>query len=287
MPLDEDFGTEDKFFVSPEEQKRMEDERIFGEIISRESQALRRFFGKEIPVPAIPKQATRERILEWRQLGFELHYLPPISLAEIKRDPEGKILEVKPIDFPGWKKKPGARYTPDHDGIDFFHDVEFGYLDPSALELPGAWILVDTREKPNYDHGEQMYANDPFAPALEELRKEKIVKDFKIKGSRFNLSYWELEKTEVLQAFADALNLRTISGLTIGIPRAIEFNILGNIHYPQWGKGNTNESFSDRGASGCLRGGRSNFGGLSYITWFSSRDPDVGFRVIGRFSSNL
>ncbi|HEU0050869.1 MAG TPA: hypothetical protein VFQ60_02310 [Patescibacteria group bacterium] len=284
----ENFRTEvDDIHLSAGDQRRIEDERIFGEIIVRESQALRNFFGKEIPIPALPKQATKERILEWRRLGLELHYLPHISMAEIKRGPEGKILEVTPIEFPGWKMKPGTsgRY-----GNGFFDDVKSGDLDSSTLDLPGDWILIDAREKPNYDEeGNQMYANDPLAPVLEELRKEKIVGGFKIKGSRFALSPEELEDPKVLEAFARALNLHTIPGFTIGIPRAIEFNVLGNIHYPQWAQTNISEWFSDKyGGSGPLSRLYGGSGRLSRFMWnvAQGRSWKIGFRVIGRFSSN-
>ncbi|HEU0050806.1 MAG TPA: hypothetical protein VFQ60_01990 [Patescibacteria group bacterium] len=287
---EEDFGPEATNLVSPEDQKRIEDEKIFGEIIFCETQALRKFFGREIPVPHLPKEATRERILEWRRMGFELHYLPNLSVAEIKRDREGKILEVTPIDFPGWKKKPGRRYTRGVyiNSVEFFDEVKTGgFLDLSALDLFGGWILIDTRKKPNFDKGKQMYENDPLGPALEELRKKNVIEDFKIKGSRFNLSSNELENPKVLEAFAKVLNFHSIPGLEVSIPRTIEFNILGNIFYPEWGKTDTQEWFGDYGkGSNRLFGGDSNDGGLSCVDdgVCRGRSDGVGFRVIGRFS---
>ncbi|HEU0050426.1 MAG TPA: hypothetical protein VFQ60_00015 [Patescibacteria group bacterium] len=288
----EDFGSEiDDLVLSAEDHEKIKDERISDEIILRERQALREFFGKEILVPPPPKQATRERILEWRQLGLELHYLPPISMAEIRRGPEGEILEVIPIEFPGWKKKPGRQYTRNQEyGIDLFDKVKSGALDPSVFNLPGAWVLFDSCEKPNYG-GE--YANDPLAQALEELRKKKIVENFEVKGSRFHLSPQELENPKVLTAFAKVLNLDAIPGLIIDIPRVIEFNLLGNIYYPQWGTTSAYEWFSDKCQYGGQRfyGGRSFVGGLSYILSVSPKDRgdrsvDIGFRLIARFPSN-
>ncbi|HEU0050601.1 MAG TPA: hypothetical protein VFQ60_00905 [Patescibacteria group bacterium] len=278
----EGFGTEVDLHFSAEDRKRIEDEGIFGEIISRERQALRNFFGKEISVPAIPKQATKERILEWRALGFELHYLPPISMAEIKRGEKGEITEVTPIEFPGWKKKPGKRYASGLSCIDFFDDIKAGKLSPLAINLPGAWILIDAREKPS---GLGEYPDDALAPALKELRKDGIVNDRNTKKeSRFDLSPRELENPKVLEAFAKVLDFQTVSGLTVAIPRAMEANILGNIHYPQWDKSKDLEWFSDLyekdGFRSCL------YGGLSYISLISPRKRllNVGFRLIGRFS---
>ncbi|HEU0050428.1 MAG TPA: hypothetical protein VFQ60_00025 [Patescibacteria group bacterium] len=287
----EDFGTETDLILSAGDQNQIENERIFSEIILRERRALREFFGKEIAVPPLPKEATRKRILEWRRLGFELHYLPKISMAEIKRDPKGKILEVIPIDFPGWKKKPGRPYTPNClYGMEFFDEVEVGNLDPSVLDLPGSWILIDAHDKPNYDQGDQMYENDPLAPVLEKFRKEGVLTDFRIKGSRFCLSPQELENPRVLEVFVKTLNLDMVSGFAIGIPRMIEFNILGNIYYPQWGKGTTSEWFSDKDRDGFrrLRGGGSDFGGLSLVVWSDQNVLSVsyGFRLIVRFPSN-
>ncbi|HEU0050429.1 MAG TPA: hypothetical protein VFQ60_00030 [Patescibacteria group bacterium] len=282
-PPVEDFGAETDFVLSAEDQKRIEDERIFSEIITRESRALRKFFGKEIVVHPLPKQATAERILEWRRLGLELHYLPSISMAEIKRDADGIITDVEPKKFPGWKEKPGEG-TPDRKyDIDFFDEVKSGDFDPSAVSLPGAWILVDSHEKPHFDN---QYVNDPLAPALEGLRKEKIIADFKIKGSRFNLSLIELKDPKVLEAFAKALNLHTIPGLAIDIPRVIEFNILGNIHYRQWDRSQTAVWLSDTHRSQVLYGGSSFYGGLSHVGLgdLTHRGRNLGFLVIGRFS---
>jgi len=68
----------------------------------------------------------------------------------------------------------------------------------------------------------------------------------------------------------------------------IEFNILGNIHHPEWGESNCSEWFSDQYKAGLRRllGGDSDFGGLAYVY---SDDPvnrhgGIGFRALGRFS---
>ncbi|HEU0050427.1 MAG TPA: hypothetical protein VFQ60_00020 [Patescibacteria group bacterium] len=279
----EDFGTDvDDIHLSAEDQKRIEDEKIFREIIARESVALRNFFGKEIIVPPLPKQATRERILEWRKLGLELHYLPPISMAEIKRDVDGFVTNVQPKNFPGWKKKLSHW---------FFDKIKSWDLPPEAAKLPGAWVLVDARPKPIEDDGKQMYLNDFLGPVLEELNKKEIIKRTSIHSktlladSRYGLSRIDLDNSRVKEAIAQAMN---ISETCLSLPSAIEFNFLGNIYYPQWDKTNTYEWFSDNLEGECLFGGSSHIGGLSCVEKVNpaSRYFDVGFRFIGRLPSS-
>ncbi|HEU0051236.1 MAG TPA: hypothetical protein VFQ60_04255, partial [Patescibacteria group bacterium] len=194
----EDFGIEDQLIISPEEQKRIEDERVFGEIILREFRALRQFFGKEILVPPLPKEATKERILEWRRLGLELHYLPPEELAEIHRDEKGIIFYVRPKNINGWKKKPDAV---------FFDNIKNGELPPEAATLSGSWMLIDSRPKPVRHDGIQKYPADFLAPILEELDKKRIIKHVLRDGksrlaadSRFGISADELDQTQVMKA---------------------------------------------------------------------------------------
>ncbi|HEU0050770.1 MAG TPA: hypothetical protein VFQ60_01800 [Patescibacteria group bacterium] len=290
----ENVGRETEFVLSAEDQKKIEAERIFGEIIVRESQALRKFFGEEIAIPPFPRQATKERILEWRRLGLELHYLPAITMAKIKRGSKGKILEVAPIEFPGWKKKPGKRYANQGISIDFFDKIKSGDLDSSALDLPGAWILVDTREKPSYvGNSDQMYQNDFLGPILEELNEKGIIKQTRINtneplraDSRFGISPSELDDLRVKKAIAKVMG---ISEEYVSLPRAIEFNVLGNLYYPEWGETDTDEWFEDGYKEHWrLYGGASLDGGLSCVSAGRCNyiNGSIGFRMIARFPVN-
>ena len=81
-----------------EQKSRPESSAEFQEVMEREAEKLREFFGYDVEVPAIPEEVTPERYERWKEMGFELHYLPDEELAEDR-------------DLPGWKKKPGKRYT--------------------------------------------------------------------------------------------------------------------------------------------------------------------------------
>jgi hypothetical protein len=130
-----------------------------------------------------------------------------------------------------------------------------------------------------------MYKEDILAPVLEDLRKRKIVTDFEVKGSRFRISWDELQKPEVKEAIAAAMD---VSPESLRLPRAIEWNFLGNAYHPEWGETNTWEWFDDsyQKGQGRLYGGYSEFGGLSNVYWDDPgvRRVDLGFRLQVVFS---
>ena len=229
-------------------------------IIEHEQQKLREFFGRDIAVPPLPEGITVEQIKAWEAQHLKLHYLPLIDMS--KEDIEGWI-------------KPDFKYLTESD------------LPKDAMLLPGSWLLVDERPKPKYESGNQQYDNDTdfLGPVLEELRQKGLIQSFKHPGSRFYISPQELENPAVIEAIARAYNLKPEQ---ITLPRMIEFNVLGNIHHPDWGKTDCSEWFSDQYKAGLgrLDGGFSDSGGLACVC---SGDPDdrsddVGFRVLGRFS---
>ncbi len=49
----------------------------FRELLDREKEKIQEFFGEEIEVAPLPGEITPERYQEWKEKGFELHYLPP------------------------------------------------------------------------------------------------------------------------------------------------------------------------------------------------------------------
>jgi len=229
-------------------------------IIEHEQQKLHDFFGRDIAVPPLPEGITVEQIKAWEAQHLKLHYLPLIDMSK--------------EDIEGWIKP------------DFQHLTESD-LPKDAMLLPGSWLLVDERPKPAFESGNQQYDNDTdfLGPVLQELRDKDLIQAFKHPGSRFNISPQELENPAVIEAIARAYNLKPEQ---ITLPRMIEFNILGNIHHPEWGESNCSEWFSDQHKAGLgrLRGGRSGLGGLACVL---SDDPDyrldvIGFRALGRFS---
>ncbi len=229
----------------------------FRELLDRETESLRNFFGYDIEVPSLPEEVTAERYEKWKEMGFELHYLPA---EEMKKDRE----------LPGWKKKPGDW---------FYGKIKDKEVDADSATLPAAWILTDTREKPNYQDGKQMYKDDVLGETLEDLRKKKVITAFEVKGSRFKISWDELHKPEVKKAIAEALD---VPEEYLRLPRAIEWNYLGNAHHPTWGDTDTWEWFEDsyQKGAGRLVGGSSRSGGLSYVDWTDPgvRGDSLGFR---------
>ena len=237
----------------------------FRDLINREKEALKEFFGYDIDVPPVPDEITPEKYEQWKELGFELHYLPEEDLT-------------KDRDLPGWKKKPNEW---------FFSKISEGEFSPDSTKLTGNWILIDSRAKPQYDKGEQSYENDDqIGTALGKMRQQGLIENYKKTGSRFNISWDELNKTEMKEALAEILN---IDPQNLRLPRAIEWNYLGNAFYEHWGETNTWEWFEDEYDKGQrrLNGGFSDHGGLSDVRWYApdSRLDHLGFRPLVVFSS--
>lgn len=236
-------------------------EKEFSELVTGEKDKLKEFFGYEIDVPPLPGEITLERYAEWKKMGFDLHYLP-----KEKMDAERSL--------PGWDKKP----------TNLFRYIQEGKVDPAAVELPGNWILIDERAKPNFDDGNQMYENDPLAGVISDLRARGVLHDFKIKGSRFAISSADFKKDEFKKAVGNFLKVHPDN---IRLPYVIEWNFLGNVHCPEWGDTDTWECFEDTYEDGSrLHGGGKSRGGLSDVNFLSSSDdrrPPGGFRLIISF----
>ena len=252
-------------FLPESEEKSKEARKEFAELINREQKKLREFFGYGIDVPPLPEDITPEQYEKWKELGFELHYLPEEDLT-------------KERDLPGWKKKPE----------DWFYDkIQEGKISEDATKLPGAWILADSREKPQYNDGDQTYEDDEkIGKVLKKLRANGAIKDFKKEDSRFNISWDELNKTEMKEALAEILNT---DPQNLRLPRAIEWNYLGNAFYERWGKTSTWEWFEDEYDKGWFRlhSGLAGLGSLSGVGCHGPvfRVDALGFRPLVVFSS--
>lgn len=179
------------------------------EIVNREKESLKAFFGKEIEVPSLPAEITAEKYRELKEKGFALHYLPA---EELPQDRE----------LPGWRNKPD---------VWFLDSVKRDFLPKDVLKLPGLWVAIDERGVPTYENGQKTYERDVLAPVLEQLRNEGLIADYKNKGSRFNASYNELHKPEVKDALAKVLGVRSEQ---LRLPRVIEQSYLGNAFYSRW-----------------------------------------------------
>ncbi len=235
---------------------------------STESRNLSTFFEKQIDVPPVPAEFTPERLEKWEQLGLEVHYIPPEKMTK------GRKLKK-------WKKRPNDW---------FYQQISEGKLPPTALELPAGWYVLDGRSKPSYQEGDQMYENDPLADALRELNRRGLISQTNYDkskqldpSSRFGLSPDDFEKSEVINALAEALD---IPPANLSLPPAILSNFLANLYHPEWGETDTSEWQKETYGSGTrLVAGSSDHGGASYVSWHDRAYAYFGFRPLGRFSS--
>lgn len=219
------------------------------------------FFGGQIPEipPRLPEILRRAR---GEGFTFRLHILPNIVLNQ-------------DAEYPGWKVRPEPW---------FWEQIRTGGLPKDAAILSGDLLLVETIQKPDYDRGMQLYENDPLAPILAQGRREGIIKgpDRVPKTSRFAVSASKIEGY-VAPKVAKLLGVNRLPGVVVRKPRAIEFNVLGNAFYPQWGQTSTWEWFEDRfERASRLYGGGSGRGGLAGIRSFHSANQidDLGFRLL-------
>jgi len=265
-------NAEDQPVLTPFEAKKVstESREEFTALVEREQTKLRAFFGKDVDVPPVPASISPEQYEHWKELHYELHYMPDEEMTEDKK-------------YPGWKKKPTSN-------INLFTAVKDknNKLAPDTLKLPGKWVLADTREKPGWINDQttaQPYHDDGvMEAALGELRAQGVIAGDAKKGARFRISWEEFQKPEVKEKLAEVLG---VLAEQIRLPRAIEASFLGNAHYPKWGDTNSYEWFHDTyQGSRHLIGGYSGSGGLSSVNWDGAgkRVDDIGFRPLIVFS---
>lgn len=239
------------------------------QLVSQEKEAWKRFFGREIKVPNPPQELldTLTRVQELGITVFEAHFLPKV---ELKQD----------LKAPSWKIRPEEWY---------WQQIEKGNVAKDATKLGGVWVLIDGSQKPDYDSGRQQYQNDPLAPILTDLRREgkiEVPSSYKYvpETSRFATSYEEISDY-VIPAVTNFLNVEREQ---VRMPCEIEFNVLGNLHHPEWGQTTTWERFGDIFGGDCrLIGGGSDGGGLALVRyrWSGYRVDCVGFRLLVEFPS--
>ncbi|HEU0050615.1 MAG TPA: hypothetical protein VFQ60_00975, partial [Patescibacteria group bacterium] len=199
--------------------KAIKEERVFGELYTEERARLQKFFGMAIDVPHIPKGVTPEKIAIWESLGFKLEFWPKVDMTEDKN-------------FPGWLHKPGKRYTPGQQyGIEFFDEANSIQNLPEnrnnpklqglkLTELPGCWILADTRNKPYYENGNQSYANDTLIQGvLRHLASTGIVNQEASAGLRNNIHTRVFDNPAFWEAFKSTLQVHDIPGAVLRSPR--------------------------------------------------------------------
>ncbi|MEK9155810.1 MAG: hypothetical protein AAB360_00710 [Patescibacteria group bacterium] len=236
-----------------------------GKIIAAEEKCHQAFFGQTQNLALMRQvlEATgQERVKAWNALGLEVHFLP-------------KLVLTAKTSLKGWKKKPEFWFWEQIGAGNIKRRNASGELaSMTEVGLEGIVALVDTRCKPSYDGGRQMFANDAnfLGKLIARLRADgKLVKyEYGPQESRFGVSPVEWDNhlrsvvAELLGLPAQRMRLETI----------IEANIVPQAYpamCPRANDGQTDtwvwyeEFFGD--ASNRLVGGDSNYGGLVRVSY--------------------
>jgi len=231
-------------------------------ILNYEKIQLRNFFNEEFDLSLMRETLEhygQAKVEQWKKMGLEVHFLPRYDNF------------APDFELPGWKVKPEAWYWNQAAKGNLLRRRNKGDLDlkVSGTALEGIVALIDTRKKPDYSDGKQMFAKDRdyMGRVIERLRKQdKIAKyGYGPQTSRFGISPDEWEN-EVKPALAEHLGLEPNQ---LRLETAIEANIIPQLylHMPRKGDGDTNtwcwyeEYLKD--ASRRLFGGYSCNGGLA------------------------
>lgn len=237
------------------------------EILAREKMLQMRFFGNFAknfnysPFVRTLENYGQVNIEEWRELGLEPHFLPPITMSQ--------------RNYTGWKVKPEQW---------FYDNVTNGNISGNPLDLGGVTVLVDIRCKPAYKKGEQMWENDLLGDIIENLREKGEIQDHQPRQSRFSISAIEIEN-KISPAFAKKLGLEPRQ---VRLERAVEFNVLSQMltdtPRAKDGEIDTWLWFADffESAGNRLCGGGSGSGGFALVSYDGADDRWDGrsFRLL-------
>lgn len=257
-------------------------------LVAAEQTALRAFLGVEVNLHDFQKTLAhygQERLQAWKELGLEPHFLPSVTLT-------------RSSDLPGWKVKPNDWYWEELEagnllrpGGSFYEyrDATGELKSVRQAKFAGTTLLVDTRLKPRYKDGKQMWPSDkPYLGGiLAKLRKEGKIQSYQYgpPSSRFGVSANEWEE-HVLPALAELLGLQPHQ---LRLETALEANIIpqlyGHMARSKDGTTNTWTWYEERfeSAEGRLHGGYSGCGGLAFVYWryATGRGDYLSFRPLG------
>lgn len=247
------------------------------EILEREQQHHLDFFGREFDLSKFERTLKKygyQKIREWQELGLEPHFLPRTSM-------------MSGDDYPGWKVKPEKWFYDQVVEGKILRNIKGELKKVTTVKLEGITVLIDTRLKPTYRDGKQMYENDNLLGSIiEELRGSGKIDSYKYgsQSSRFGVSADEWEN-QIKSVLAKKLALRTTQ---IRLERTIEANVVPQIYSYMFRKndGKTNtwvwheEFFEDRGYR--LDGGNSDRGGLAFVScsWADDHWNDHSLRPL-------
>lgn len=156
------------------------------------------FFGQEFDLTefkATLKGYEPEKVKIWLALDLEPHFLPRVAM-------------IRDANFPGWKVRPNDWYWQQLAAGKILRNHSGELVADELAELEGIAVLVDTRLKPKYKNGKQMWEGDTLLGSiLIQLREEsKIMKYDGTQDSRFGVSADEWED-EVKPVFAERICL--------------------------------------------------------------------------------
>jgi hypothetical protein len=225
------------------------------EVFNKEKELLEDFFNRKISdLPDLPNWVTNDQLQFWNKNIFHLHYLPKISIDES-------------LILPLWHDKPSKI---------FYKMIREGKLKKEFQFLPGKWILIDGRDKPE-KKVPWIRVNDVwflqkigFNPKnyLKKWSKQLYQQEYLIEilkekgfGSRFCLTIYEINE---LKPFILEF-LKIERSKTIRLPFFSEYNYLGNAIYKQWKTTETWEWFEDKLNDGrYLAGGSKSLGCIGW-----------------------
>ncbi len=234
------------------------------------------FFAQSFDIPPLPPSITQEQVEFWESNKFELLYLPRVRMTEDQT-------------FPGWKKKPNQGINL-YNQLNTIQNLEENKNNPNLkdpedptkqihpLDLPGVWILRDTRSKPNYkDNGTQSYEDDALIQGVIAELNLRGITNPESTTHRNKIHPTIFSKPEFWIAMRESLNLPEHA--TIRLPRVIEQNTLGQ--GSDWDGTRSWEWAEEMQGSGSrLISGHSAYGGASYVDWFDDASGRVGFRPL-------
>lgn len=232
-------------------------------ILARERACHLTFFGKEFDLTDFAntlKKYGESKVRFWQKLEMEPTFLPEVAMSQ-------------DANFRGWKVKPESWFWQKIAEGKILRQVGNKLVPVKEVRLEGITALIDTRLKPKYDAGKQMYKNDNLlGPIIEDLRRAKKIVEYGPQSSRFGVSADEWE-TRIKPVLAQKLGLDESQ---IRLEREIEANVIPQLYLymPRKDDGTTDtwewreEYFEDRGHR--LLGGHSAHGGLAHVYHFAS-----------------
>ncbi len=187
-----------------------------------------KFFGYEFDLTLFRKTLSivgRGRVEEWRKMGLEVHFLPDILLAD-----SGVRAVSDLLNLPGWHYKLSFRYWEWLSDRNLLFTGTESEKVPVEANLGGIVVLIDTRAKPAYNAGHQMFSDDDkyLGSIIRELRnKGKMVRYEKgPETSRFGISFNEWEKY-IHPILVDKLGVKLAQ---VRMETAIESHIISQIY---------------------------------------------------------